>query len=387
MQMRRAGYAIVGRFGKCGSLSSSKGMFYMEKISRDKLHRLIHENGGPQGLNLRHADLSNEDLEGINLSGAIFGNDDPRGERACLKNTRFSRAKLDGVDFLRVDLSGANFFDADLQNADFRWADLSNTNFRGADLRSVNFYRSKAHGTDFWQSDMSNSDLFMASFDSQTHLPSSSLGEKLLQEREGVYRNFLHQFLPKVTSRNPDFDLKDRYLKASQIYLRLKSVFLANGQYSDASWAYFKERQMRRKAIAPWSLMNSFGFRNERAQYTNDSPKVNSLQYTLRWLFDLTSEYSCGYGERPYRAAFFSFGIIIIFAFLFRFVGGITSSLHQMTWLDYLVYSLATFTTIGFETYKILTPVAQVLTSVEAFMGICMLALVMFALGNRINRA
>jgi hypothetical protein len=67
--------------------------------------------------------------------------------------------------------------------------------------------------------------------------------------------------------------------------------------------------------------------------------------------------------------------------------GGIVSEAGPMTWLDYFNYSFGAFTTMGFNQFHATTPLAQTLTSIEALLGISILALLMFTLGNRLSRA
>ncbi len=58
-----------------------------------------------------------------------------------------------------------------------------------------------------------------------------------------------------------------------------------------------------------------------------------------------------------------------------------------MSWIDYINYSFGAFTTIGFSNFQTTTALAQTLTSIEALLGISILALLMFTLGNRISRS
>lgn len=97
---------------------------------------------------------------------------------------------------------------------------------------------------------------------------------------------------------------------------------------------------------------------------------------------------SCGYGERPLNTIFLAFASLALFPILYRLVGGIVDDMDGvMTWLDYFNYSLATFTTIGFSQFTATTPLSQTISSLEALLGVSLLALLMFVLGNRISKA
>lgn len=54
---------------------------------------------------------------------------------------------------------------------------------------------------------------------------------------------------------------------------------------------------------------------------------------------------------------------------------------------SYIIYSAGAFATIGYEGLKPITTAAQIWTAVEAILGISILALLMFTLGNRISRS
>ncbi len=58
-----------------------------------------------------------------------------------------------------------------------------------------------------------------------------------------------------------------------------------------------------------------------------------------------------------------------------------------MTGLDYVNYSFGAFATVGFARFITVNALAEALTSIEALFGMATLALLMFALGNRISRS
>ncbi|GAB4546123.1 MAG: hypothetical protein Kow0063_40400 [Anaerolineae bacterium] len=178
-----------------------------------------------------------------------------------------------------------------------------------------------------------------------------------------------------------------RYQEASEIYMNLKNSFLSHGRYREASWAYIKERQMRRATYAPWRAQLYFS--EEFAQ----SRRVWSWRWwlhfkcTLKWLLDWAADLSCGYGEKPLRTILWAGIFLLVFPFLFRWSKGIISEAGPMSWLDYFNYSFGALTTFGFDQFRAVTPLAQTLTSIEALLGISVLALLMFTLGNRISRS
>ena len=80
--------------------------------------------------------------------------------------------------------------------------------------------------------------------------------------------------------------------------------------------------------------------------------------------------------------------MILLFTGVYHQLGGIISTQgNPLRWFDCFQYSLATFSTIGFADFAPTNDMAKLLSSIEAFLGISALAMLMFALGNRVNRS
>ena len=83
-----------------------------------------------------------------------------------------------------------------------------------------------------------------------------------------------------------------------------------------------------------------------------------------------------------------------VFPFVFWATGGIgqydldlNRDVPSFNFFDYAIYSAGAFATIGYEGLKPINTAARVWTAVEALLGISILALLMFTLGNRISRS
>jgi hypothetical protein len=86
--------------------------------------------------------------------------------------------------------------------------------------------------------------------------------------------------------------------------------------------------------------------------------------------------------------------ILVVFPFIFWATGGVGwfdptlgKDVAALCFLDYMIYSAGAFATIGYEGLKPINTAAQIWTAVEAMLGISILALLMFTLGNRISRS
>ena len=133
---------------------------------------------------------------------------------------------------------------------------------------------------------------------------------------------------------------------------------------------------------------------NELEHLSSDNLKRwwQLLKFYIRHLFtyitDWLAELTCGYGEKPLRTLVCALVVIFVFPMFYWLSGGVVSARGELlTWLDYLNYSFGAFTTIEFSSFDTINPLAQTLTSVEALLGISLLALLMFTLGNRISRS
>jgi uncharacterized protein YjbI with pentapeptide repeats len=341
------------------------------------------------GLNLRGATLRGARLQGANLmqadlSEATLGNahlDGANCQDAKFLDAFMIRLKAPGANFrycdLRssylpeADLSGANLSAARLQGADLRDVDLEGAILCDAQLSEVNLRGARLEGANLFGAWLVNASL------SRTQI-----GERLVQECE-TYENpepLMEAWEGKC--------IPGRYAQAAAVYRALKNNFFSTGNYDDASWAYIKERKMRKKSHWPLSVRANYpaafsrlptqGSRGKWARFTFYGGHL--LQWLRDWFFDVTSIY----GERPQVTLLWAAAFVIGFAVWFKTAGGIEGA---QTWLDDFNYSLGAFVTIGFGAFEAVSATAKTLTSVEALLGIGVLALLMFALGNRINRS
>lgn len=129
-------------------------------------HKTWVDTGGKEGkmVSFEHADLRNEDLEGIDLTRCVLpqaslqnANCEGAVLRRCdLTMANFTGARLKNAILAASRLSGANFKDAQLANTVFLGADLANANLRGAKLHNCDFSGCNLLRTDFRDADLSS---------------------------------------------------------------------------------------------------------------------------------------------------------------------------------------------------------------------------------------
>jgi len=265
-------------------------------------------------------------LEGCNLDGAdLRGADLQRlhGEGLQLKGAQLQGTKLQQANLRKAILDGSNAEFARLDGANLEGASLREANLEGARLAGCNLLQADIYGAN-----LINTTLRLVSFKGQ-----------LMQE------------------------VRQDYDAAKEIYTHLKTNFRSLGHYDDASWAYIMERRMERKAIYEHSGHN--------------------LHWLANWLADVT----CVYGESPSHVFLTSGCVIAVFAVLYALMGSVGDTETILSRLsNAFLFSLSTFATInlaGLDAWDLPTRFAA---SLEALLGIAMLALLMFTLGNRVRK-
>lgn len=404
----------VLRGERTGDASAEKPMSqHPPKLTCEDVLRMIEENGSPEGL-----DLSGQDLSWIDLGSEVIRREaglvrERTGEQPVWQNERHGGINLRGVNLAGASLLGANLAYADLRHADMegvmlaaailtrswlhhanlRRADLSRARLTGSWAMDGNFEDADLAGADLTDVDFRGASLRRAglhrAFLSGTKVSRRELGSTVLQEKPIELEAFLARHIPKLDAQAIAAILQTRQLEdARQVYANLKANFLGTGNYEDASWAHVKERQIAKRTHSPKHAKDYYGdeFLDGRAWLSWGWWKFY-LRHTAKWLLDSAAELTCGYGERPLRTVTWAGVILLVFPFLYAWSGGLKSLAGSLSWLDYFNYSLGAFTTIGFGQFEATTPLAQTLTSLQALLGISVLALLMFALGNRISRS
>lgn len=368
------------------------------RLNREDVIELIRiNNGSAKDLDLSGCNLSGVNLSKLNLEGIILGTlkiavvasiEEMTGganlegavlERANFRKANFGRSNLKRAKFYHSDLSEATFWTADMEGADLRETNLTDANLYTAVLKDARLLGTCLKGANLNKANLVGAQLSIR-----------DVGSKIIQESFEDYKKYYERWYvtPDVKNRYKERDLKIRYTHAIEIYLALKNAFLNAGRYDDASKAYFKERQLEKKTFAPWRAAIYYGEKIHKGfRFWSIKWWWFHIKYTMKWLIDWAAELSCGYGEKPLRNLSLAALTLIIFPWLYRISGGIEVADSQMTWLDYFIYSFGAFTTTGFSKYQPITPLAQILTSIEALTGISILALLMFTLGNRISRS
>lgn len=284
------------------------------------------------------------------------------------------------ADLQHADLGKANFQDADLREANLQQAKLRLANLERADLWEANL-----EGVDLWGANLQYADLEEANLTRVNLLDTQSI------EGISLYRATLERTqLTKDQLRGAiGEELRGEYFKAKETYLALKNNFAQIGRYDDAAWAYVKERKMERATLWPFRSAQYYAGGWWREANWWQRGRFYSI-YFGKWAWAGLIDAVTGYGQQVSNVLGMSAFIIVLWSALYWLLGGIGDrhKPRSFCWRDFqrcLKHSVATFANLTYSSLEPKTLVAQWLTNAEALLGIGMLALLMFVIGNRIG--
>ena len=346
------------------------------------------EQANLQGASLQGVNLQEASLWGANLEGANLNESNLQGAKmlgANLQDTRLEQADLQKADLRSANFHGAYLWRANLREADLAHADLREANLDGVKLRGVNLSNCHLEKTELFSVESLEGAYFYNAFLDDTRMKREQLGRAIGEELEGRYR------------------------QAKEAYLALKNNFAEIGRHEDESWAYRKERRMEKATKAPWRCRGYYGreepfphpvrelFRRRGlnlrgyALLPRRSPLVwwFWIKYMLKWLVDWFVQLLCGYGESIGRVAAWMLLVILGFAAYYQVSHAVvTSSQDAATSLwDHLIFSLGAFTTLQPARLQAARPGVELLTTIQAIIGISLAGLLGFVAGNRIRRS
>jgi uncharacterized protein YjbI with pentapeptide repeats len=408
------------------------------RITFDELVNLIEVNGGPRRLDFTGCDLRDLDLSRTAMRARMDQwresnpNSDPPwytyGGGIALNETTLEEAHFWDVDLRGASLSGSRLVKSEIYRTTLDDTTLWNTDFtqatigHGVTFRRAGFYEADLRGVDLFHAHLEGSYWLGARLD-RTRLRAECLGT--IGEELAVKG--------KVPYRIQAMLLHPTFHDAKEAYLALKNNFASIGRYADAQWAYVKERQMDKASCFPtapghlWMRLQSrkrtrvFSRLYSRSLHRRSPKRLRWVAYQVasciyhirlflglcpktvkeamraprdffrrenlervnrpRWVSSWAYELLTGYGERPLNPVAGGGFAVVAFALGYFFTGAINN------FLDALVYSLATFATFNLADLQPHGRGVDIASSFEALLGIAVLALVVFTLGNRMSRS
>jgi len=311
---------------------------------------------------------SGVELNGIWLRGAE------------LYRAQLQRADLRGAQLQRANLTHAQLHDADLTSArlyqaNLTWVRLHDAHLARATFGAVDFDEASLQKVDFYEAASLDGAFWNRAHLDKTRLRRDQLGGAIGEERRARQRS--------ETERQPSGEPTKAYdyFEAAETYLLLKHNFSENGRYEDASWAYVKEQQMRK--------------RGHRHRCERD---FRTWRHLAPWAWKWAAELVTGYGEQPWRTAICAVLVVLFFTAIYAWFGLVSAAYSgpasvqsqgapapSSIW-DALIYSVATFCTVNYTALNPVGRAAHMLASAESAIGLALFGLFLWTLGNRISR-
>ena len=308
------------------------------------------------GINLEDADLHGSWLPGTLMEGAALS-------RANLQGCSLYGTHLEEATLSRADLRGATINQVFLQGAQLPFANLQGARLDGVDLREANLGWAELQRVDMYRVSSLEGARWHGAHLEQTRIRRESLGKAIGDEMDADREKGVVA-----------------YREASEAYLLLKNNFNQIGHYGDASWAYVKERQMERKALYQehrwwiWPL---------------NRWKPKSWRSWWHWLLAWGTEALTKYGQDPWRPIVWAVGLAVgLFPILFWTAGNLhyQNGASITAYWDAIAYSLTTFGTLSFNDLQPVGIATRIISAAEAFTGVLLFALLVFTLGNKMSR-
>jgi len=353
-------------------------------------------NPDAECVNLKYADLRGAwlmdarlrgvDLGDAELQGALLGSADLQEawvvsanlEKADLENAMLQQADLRHTNLEGAFLKGANLEGASLIEANLRQACLRGAKFRGVDLLDANL-----QGADLRYADLQELNLARCGELAGAFVQGARMGGSRLR-REQLGEGIEEELVAEDASQGAE-KRRRRYRAAIEGYVALRHLFENLSDYDAASWAYRKERRMRKKAA----------WQGARAAFAGHKWR-ESIESLGSFLGDQLVEWICDYGE-SWRRVLFWLGVVwLVWALLYGAMQGgwvpcsRPGCVRETTWnlAELALFSLGTMVTIvptGMEAnasfwMKLLMPL-------EALVAIFLTGLLGFVAGNRIRRS
>ncbi len=388
------------------------------KLSRADVEWLlaIHDNRrGPvdwndthqrerQGLDLRGADLSNEDLRGLPLAKLLAGlvfygkwSFETAEQRNIagthLEGADLHEAHLEGANLRGAHLERTNLFRAYLERADLSRANLKEANVREVQLPEASLVRAHLEGADLRRSHLEGSDLRETHFEGtdlrEAHLEDANLRRAFFTSASNldgiILGNTKHENVQLAGTHFGDADLtmvnwsqikmlgdecrarqpgqsdekgKDaitrlhEYQKAVQANRQLAVVLQAQGLNEQAARFAYRAQVLQRRV---------FWF-----EVTQQNVKLRQRGRSLgAWLFSWFLFLLAGYGYKPERSFLAYLLVISTFMILYLHLN------PHLAWYEAIVVSMTAFHGRGFSpsTFSPGDPLS-IVSAVEAFVGL-----------------
>jgi hypothetical protein len=381
----------------------------------------------------RDEDLKGCKLENGRLERVDFGNvEDLRFKNMDLVDLNFGGATLTNCDFINCSLSDCTFANCSLSNCDFTSAWLEGCTFKkstfdrstfsGAVLLRCDLYRTVFVANNlFTHARFSLVSLNQATLSGTLGLRRSAfvaprLGRRLerhrgshqlrqgaavagaraesvearralpkdplIQTNEAKYRALLEQVPAGDKAVDDDESLDGRLAEAAGVWRNLSALWTSQGASAEAGWAYVQAKRLERTDASPrrWRHQGADG-RSRAYRY------LTWGRLWVTWGLLWGAGALCDFGNSLLRAVFWLPVFVLFWGLVYWRSGVVHSGRHMVSLPKALLFSLAQVANATPTPLSLHGSTGRVLASVETLLGIALLGLVGFVLGNTIRNS
>jgi uncharacterized protein YjbI with pentapeptide repeats len=379
---------------------------------------------------LREWGMSPQSLMKCSFSNVLFGTRDRAKPPAILADLGLADSTFSNVLFIYVALEGAYCRKCRFTDCDFRYAQFARTSFQDATLAKCDLYRAHFAAANVF----SNATFIGVSLDkawlegitglTKAMFDDPATGPALAQERSDEdYTDWLGlRKRDRPTQHTIERAVEDKKSEAADVYRALSGLWTAQGQFDDASFAYVRSKTLEREYMEPRHVRRVNAARVDRnAQRQQararkvaaggDPSKVTEkdreyadeeddammlygargfLSYIWLWLAGRAK-----YGESVPRVAFAVAALTSIPAVAYWLLGGVREhgeqidvSAHPVASLGKcMLFSLEQLTTSSTNDLKSANHWVDLIGTSQTVLGIVLLGLLGFVLGNKLRSA
>jgi Pentapeptide repeats (9 copies) len=218
----------------------------------------------------------------------------------------------------------------------------------------------------------------------------------LVQEADEL--SYFHFLFTTKDQRPKQYDLDeglyDAALTASDTYRALAGVWSGQGQFDDSSFAYVRSKVSERRHLHPRQAARrrrhaKVGDQMSTSPGGHDTPKYGVAEYGS-WLWLWVSGAVAKFGEGLWRAAAWLVAITIVPGILYAWLGAVRDvpggAVVSNVWLG-ILFSLEQITTVQSDSLKPVNRTVELFGALQVLVGIGLLGLLAFVLGNKLRNA
>ena len=308
--------------------------------------------------NLRGALIDGTNFEEADLWGVVL--DEADADEAIFRNARLDEASLKGGNFAAADFTGASLKKVKLDGAVLCAANFEGARLDGASLRDADLSRASLPRINLLSCDLTGA-RFAGAWLENTRLRVEQLGDGIGEETASEFE------------------------AAQQAYIAIEQNFRSLGDSEGASWAFRKRRIMGKHHAG----------RSAWLAWKNKQGRTAIVQAS-RWASDVFVEWLCDYGESLWRTVRAFFATMLVFATIYGMTGALTRAVTTggpgrivtRNPVDLFVYSFMNMLSTSAPDIGIkpANEVVFLMSSLQGALGIVLIGLFGYILGNRLHR-